>query len=108
MCDGSFKKFYEKFHFENFILSKSTRQGKIREKFFFSRSGKCQGILKSVREKLNFGKCHGKLTCVREKLNFQVYRPHGSGKLHQLLESPTCTPMPSVYPLQIRPMFVLS
>ena len=51
----------------------ATRQGKIREKFFFSRSGKCQGILKFVREKLNFGNCHGKLTCVREKLNFHVY-----------------------------------
>ena len=51
----------------------ATRQGKVREKLFFSRSGKCQGILKFVREKLNFGKCHGKLTCVREKLNFQVY-----------------------------------
>ena len=25
------------------------------------------------------------------------YRPHGSGKLHQLLENPTCTPMPTVY-----------
>ena len=34
------------------------------------------------------------------------YRPHGSGKLHQLLENPTCTPMPTVYPLQIRPVFV--
>ena len=34
------------------------------------------------------------------------YRPHGSGKLHQLLENPTCTPMSIVYPLQIRPVFV--
>ena len=48
----------------------ATRQGKVREKFFFSRSGKCQGILKFVREKMNFKKCHGKLTCVREKFNF--------------------------------------
>ena len=39
----------------------ATRQGKVREKCFFSRSGKCQGILKFVREKFNFGKCHGKL-----------------------------------------------
>ena len=53
----------------------ATRQGKVREKLFFSRSGKCQGILKFVREKMNFEKCHGKLTCVREKLNFQVYTP---------------------------------
>ena len=35
----------------------------VSEKFyFFSSSGKCQGILKFVREKLNFGKCQGKLT----------------------------------------------
>ena len=39
----------------------------------FSRPGKCQGILKFVREKGNFGEYQGKLTCVREKLNFQVY-----------------------------------
>ena len=38
----------------------------------------------------------------------RTYRPHGSGKLHQLLENPTCTPEPTVYPLQIRPVFVLS
>ena len=31
----------------------ATRQGKVREKWFFSMSGKCQGILKFVREKLN-------------------------------------------------------
>ena len=37
-----------------------------------------------------------------------VYTPHGSGKVHQLLENPSCTPMPTVYPLQIRPVFVLS
>ena len=54
-------------------LRVATGQGKVREKCFFSRSWKCQGILKFVREKLNFGKCHGKLTSVREKLNFQVY-----------------------------------
>ena len=36
-----------------------------------------------------------------------VYRPHGSGKLHQLLENPTCTPMPTIYSLQIRPVLVL-
>ena len=45
----------------------------VREKCFFSRSGKCQGILKFAREKMKFRKCHGKLTCVREKLNFQVH-----------------------------------
>ena len=45
-------------------------QGKV---LFFSRPGKCQGILKFVREKWNFGEYQGKLTCVREKLNFQVY-----------------------------------
>ena len=39
---------------------------------------------------------------------WSVYRPDGSGKSHQLLENPTCTPMPTVYPLQIRPVFVLS
>ena len=33
-------------------------------------------------------------------------RHHGSGKLHQLLEYPTCTPMPTVYPLQIRSVSV--
>ena len=36
------------------------------------------------------------------------YRPYGSGKLHQLLENPACTPMPTVHPLQIRPVFDLS
>lgn len=36
-----------------------TRQGKVREKFFFSRSGNCQGILQNVREILKFGKCQG-------------------------------------------------
>ena len=34
------------------------------------------------------------------------YKPLGRGKLHQLLENPTCTPIPTVYPLQIRPVFV--
>ena len=35
-----------------------------------------------------------------------LYKTHGSGKLHQLLENPTCTPMSTVYPLQIRSVFV--
>ena len=44
--------------YTNILCRVATRQGKVREKCFFSRSGKCQGILKFVREKLNFGKCH--------------------------------------------------
>ena len=42
--------------------------------------------------------CHSQLLC---------NRPHGSGKLHQLLENPTCTPRPTVYSLQIRPVLIL-
>ena len=50
--------------------------------------------------------------CSHEIVNFHkmsskvAYRPHGSGKLHQLLENLTCTPMSTVYPIQIRPAFV--
>lgn len=42
-----------------FIYRVHTRQGKVREKIFFSRSGNCQGILQNVREILKFGKCQG-------------------------------------------------
>ena len=44
----------------------ATGQGKVREKFFFSRSGKSQGISVLVRENGTFEKSQGKLTLVRE------------------------------------------
>ena len=37
----------------------ATHQGKVREKFIFSRSGNCQGIWKNVREIVKRGKCQG-------------------------------------------------
>ena len=39
-----------------------TRQGNVREFYFFSRSGNCQGISYCIREKWNFVKMSGNFT----------------------------------------------
>ena len=46
-----------------------------------------------------------KIYC-KNNLNQGLYRSHGSGKLHQLLENPTCIPYAHCLSLQIRPVFV--
>ena len=57
--DKHYHIFQNKFHMSMVYNRVATRQGKVREKFIFSRSGNCQGIWKNVREILKRGKCQG-------------------------------------------------
>ena len=68
-----------------------SRQGNVREKYNFSRSGNCQGILQSVREILIFGKIdekrHGISDNVRENDHFRQHDSPVSTYIDQLAKS---------------------
>ena len=68
-----------------------SRQGNVREKWIFSRSGNCQGILPSVREILTFGKIgekrHGISYNVRENYHFIQHNFSVSTYIDQLAKS---------------------